>query len=52
MVKPQHVISLNLNTNALPAILLLQSILDSNDVEVFTREEIFHTFLAQFIEFG
>ena len=50
MVKRQHVISLNLNTNALPAILLLRSILDSNDVEGFTREEIFHKFLNQFIE--
>ena len=50
MVKRQHVISLNLNTNALPAILLLRSILDSNDVEVFTREEIFHKFLTLFIE--
>ena len=50
MVKRQHVISLNLKTNALPAILLLRSILDCNDVEVFTREEIFHKFLTQFIE--
>ena len=50
MVKRQHVISLNLNTNALPAILLLRSILNSNDAEIFTREEIFRKFLTQFIE--
>ena len=39
MVRDQHVIFSNLNTNALPAI-LLPRFLDSNDVEVFSREEI------------
>ena len=40
--KPEH--------ERISAILLLRSILDSNDVGVFTREEIFHKFLTQIIE--